>query len=190
MHSRGNYLRISTDCRERLRGASLKPWFWEEVMAELRITLIALIAAAGLSLPAAAGDSARGAVLYKECAGCHAPQRLLMGPPHCGVIGRKAATIEGYSYSDTLREAGIVWDEPHLHEFLTFPIMYMPGTKMGFAGMFDENDRNDVIAFLKSERAPDSPACQPGADPAPPAGAATGELGATPAGSSGAQGSR
>lgn len=105
-----------------------------------------------------------------------------MGPPHCGVIGRKAATVEGFAYSDALREANFVWDDAHLHDFLTFPIMNMPGTKMGFAGMFDETDRNDVIAFLKEQRAATSPMCQPGADPAPPPGANTGELaGATPA---------
>lgn len=156
-------------------------------MTRRRTAFFVLIATVGLSASALAGDAVRGALLYKECAGCHAPQRMLMGPPHCGVIGRKAATVEGYAYSDTLREAGIVWDDPHLHEFLTFPIMYMPGTKMGFAGMFDENDRNDVIAFLKSERAPNAPACQPGADPAPPPGTVTGEIGASAAGATPAE---
>lgn len=145
----------------------------------LRYRLISLIflAAAGFSLPAAAADPAHGALLYKECAGCHAPQRTLMGPPHCGVVGRKVASIAGFSYSEPLRAAAFVWDEQHLHEFLTFPIMYMPGTKMGFAGMFDENDRNDVIAFLKAERSADSPACQPGGDPAPAGGTNPGEIG-------------
>lgn len=146
-------------------------------MSALRFATFLSLAVA-FALPAAAADPARGAVLYKECAGCHAPQRTLMGPPHCGVVGRKSASIEGFAYSDTLRAAGFVWDDTHLHDFLTFPIMNMPGTKMGFAGMFDENDRNDVIAFLKSERAPESPACQPGADPAPPGGVNTGEIGA------------
>lgn len=141
-------------------------------MTEFRSASFIFLAAIGLALPAGAADPVRGATLYKECAGCHAPQRTLMGPPHCGVVGRKAASIEGFTYSDALRDSGIVWDEQHLHEFLTFPIVNMPGTKMGFAGMFDENDRNDVIAFLKAERAADSPACQPGADPAPPPGTA------------------
>ena len=135
------------------------------------------LAVVALAFPAGAADAARGAVLYKECAGCHAAQRILMGPPHCGVLGRKAGSIEGFVYSDTLREANFVWDDSHLHDFLTFPIMNFPGTKMGFAGMFDENDRSDVIAFLKAERAADSPMCQPGADPAPPPGTNTGELG-------------
>ncbi len=139
-----------------------------------------ILAALSLAAPAGAADAARGAVLYKECAGCHAAQRSLMGPPHCGVFGRKAGSIEGFAYSDVLREANFVWDDAHLHDFLTFPIMNFPGTKMGFAGMFDENDRSDVIAFLKAERAADSPMCQPGADPAPPPGTTTpGELGGT-----------
>lgn len=100
-----------------------------------------------------------------------------MGPPHCGVLGRKAGSIESILYSDTLREARLVWDDAHLHDFLTFPTMNFPGSKMAFAGMFDENDRSDVIAFLKAERAADSPMCQPGADPAPPPGTSTGEFG-------------
>lgn len=146
-----------------------------------RLFLLGLcLSSFGFVTQASAADAARGAVLYKECAGCHAAQRTLMGPPHCGVIGRKAASVEGFAYSDALRESNFVWDETHLHDFLTFPIMNLPGTKMGFAGMFDENDRNDVIAFLKAERAADSPMCQPGADPAPPPGANSGELGATP----------
>ena len=146
-------------------------------MSEFRTSFVVFLALAGPALPAGAADPVRGALLYKECAGCHAPQRTLQGPPHCGVVGRKAASVEGFVYSDALRDAGIVWDEPHLHEFLTFPIANMPGTKMGFAGLFDEVDRNDVIAFLKSERSPDSPSCQPGADPAPPPGTASGEIG-------------
>lgn len=145
------------------------------------LAVLALLLGATAAAPVmAGGDPVRGATLYKECAGCHAAQRTLMGPPHCGVVGRKAASIEGFAYSDALREADFVWDDAHLHDFLTFPIMNMPGTKMGFAGMFDENDRNDVIAFLKAERSPDSPMCQPGGDPAPPPGTNTGELGATP----------
>lgn len=146
--------------------------------------VLVLSAILGLSLPARADDPVHGAQLYKECAGCHAPQRTLMGPPHCGVVGRKVASIEGFPYSDTLRAANFVWDKKHLHDFLTFPIMNMPGTKMGFAGMFDENDRNDVIAFLEKERGPESPACQPGGDPAPPGGVNAGEItadGTTPA---------
>ncbi len=146
-------------------------------MSRSRTILFTLLAATKVALPVQAGDAARGAVLYKECAGCHAPQRVLMGPPHCGVVGRKVASIEGFPYSDTLRGANFVWDDAQLHKFLTFPIMNMPGTNMGFAGMFDENDRDDVIAFLKAERAANSPACQPGADPAPPPGTDTGELG-------------
>ncbi|MCA0202496.1 MAG: c-type cytochrome [Proteobacteria bacterium] len=149
-------------------------------MSKHKIALLALLlTAAGAAAPALGGDAARGAVLYKECAGCHAAQRTLMGPPHCGVVGRKAASVEGFAYSDALRESNFVWDDAHLHDFLTFPIMNMPGTKMGFAGMFDENDRNDVIAFLKEQRSADSPMCQPGADPAPPPGTNAGELGGT-----------
>lgn len=114
------------------------------------------------SSAATAADAARGATLYEEqgCSGCHAPKETLVGPQHCGVFGREAGSIPDFAYSDAIRESGLVWDEPTLHEFLTSPFTFVPGTNMGFAGLYDENERNDLIAFLKTERAPDSPACQ------------------------------
>jgi cytochrome c len=125
-------------------------------------TGIALYATLFLFQPVFAADVARGAKLYEEqgCSGCHAAKDVLMGPPHCGVYGRKAGAAPGYDYSDAMRESGLIWDDKTLQEFLTSPFTYVPGTKMGFAGIDDEKDRNDIIAFLKKERAPDSPACR------------------------------
>ena len=114
------------------------------------------------SSAAFAADSVRGAKVYEEqgCVGCHGAKEVVVGPPHCGVFGRKAGSIPGYAYSDVIKSSGITWDEKNLSQFIESPLVFMSGTNMGFAGLFDEKDRTDLIEFLKTERAPNSPACQ------------------------------
>jgi cytochrome c len=67
---------------------------------------------------------------------------------HCGVIGRPAGTAPGFDYSEAMKASGIVWDPQKLDEFLTSPIAYVSGTKMGFAGFDNPADRADVIAYI------------------------------------------
>ena len=111
---------------------------------------------------ASAADAARGAKIYEEqgCSGCHAAKETLVGPQHCGIVGRKAGAIEGYAYSEVMKDSGLVWDEKNLHAFIESPLTFLSGSNMGFAGLFDETDRNDLIEFLKVQRAPDSPDCK------------------------------
>lgn len=120
--------------------------------------------AAALLTPAAASaaDAARGAEVYDEqgCSGCHAAKEVLVGPPHCGVVGRAAGSVEGYAYSDVIASSGLTWDEETLDQFIGSPLSFLPGTNMGFAGLYDEADRASLIEFLKTERAATSAACQ------------------------------
>lgn len=133
-------------------------------MSVYQKTLIGFAAAAFVSFASAASaaDAARGAQVYEEqgCSGCHAPKEALVGPPHCGIIGRKAGAIEGYAYSDAIKDSGLTWDEKTLKEFLNGPLTFLPGTNMGFAGLYEEKDLNDLIAFLKTNRAADSADCK------------------------------
>ena len=69
-----------------------------------------------------------------------------------GVIGRTSGTAEGFKkskYSKAMKEAGIIWNEETLNEFLTKPKAMVKGTKMAFAGLKKEQQRADVIAYLK-----------------------------------------
>lgn len=118
--------------------------------------------------PLPPGDVAHGEELYAECRGCHALNATRVGPPHCGVIGRQAGSVEGYHYSDVMKHAGFVWDDAHLDAFLNSPISYLNGTNMGFAGYFDPQDRADIIAYLK--QAMDPAVCANQVDPPLPAG--------------------
>jgi len=118
--------------------------------------------AAFTSAGAFAADAARGESIYEEqgCVACHGAKETVVGPAHCGVFGRKAASAPGFMYSDAMKESGIVWDEKNLHEFLSSPLTFVSGTNMGYAGLPEEKDRADLIEFLKTERAADSAACK------------------------------
>ena len=97
--------------------------------------------------------------LYKECGGCHNLRTDNVGPRHCGVMGRPAASIPDFTYSAAMQESGIVWDEEQLDGFLKSPFTYVSGTMMGYFGIQDEKERAEVIAFLKT-LTPDSPLCR------------------------------
>jgi cytochrome c len=123
---------------------------------------IAAAAATSLASSAFAADAARGAKVYEEqgCSGCHAAKEALVGPPHCGVVGRKAGSVPDYPYSDVMKESGLTWDEKTLHQFIESPLSFLSGSNMGFAGLYDEKERTDLIEFLKTHRAANSPDCQ------------------------------
>lgn len=99
-------------------------------------------------------DLTNGEAKFGLCRSCHTitPGGANMtGPNLHGVFGRKAAQVEGYKYSDALKNSGIVWDGSHLDQWLAKPMTYLPGTKMSFAGLKDAKDRTDLIAFLMVE---------------------------------------
>ena len=116
-------------------------------------TAAALIMAA----PAVAqeGNAEDGAEVFKKCRACHdvGPEaKNKVGPSLNEIIGRKAGTIEGFTYSEANKSAGgkgLVWTEDVLSKYLENPLSFMPGTKMAFAGLKDPQDRKDIIAFLK-----------------------------------------
>jgi cytochrome c len=95
------------------------------------------------------GNAAHGKELYVQCQACHKPNENYVGPKHCGVIGRPAGSVPGFDYSEGMKAAGLTWDEANLDQFLTSPVAFVNGTKMGFAGFDNPNDRADVIAWLR-----------------------------------------
>ena len=98
----------------------------------------------------AAIDPNRGKELWEsKCIGCHSLDANRVGPLHRGVFGRKAGTAPGYSYSTAVKNAGFVWDEARLDQWLSGPAKFLPGSRMGFS-VADPADRADIIAFLKS----------------------------------------
>lgn len=104
--------------------------------------------------PYNAADLDDGEAKFALCRSCHTitPGGANMtGPNLHGVFGRKAASVEGYNYSDALKQATFVWDAEHLDQWLADPKNYLPGNKMTFAGLKEAEDRRDLIAYLMVE---------------------------------------
>ena len=112
---------------------------------------ISVAACLFLASPALAGDPASGEKVFKKCKSCHVVEEKHKTGPHLvNLFGRTAGTAEGFKkYSKAITESGIVWDEQTLDAFLAAPKKYLKGTKMAFAGLKKEEDRTDVIAYLK-----------------------------------------
>ena len=121
-------------------------------------TLLA-IAPLGAAM-AQSGDADAGKRVFNQCMACHTineggPNRV--GPNLHGVIGRKAASKEGFKYSSAMQKKGEenwVWSEENLHPYLRNPREVVPGTQMAFPGLRNDTQLNDVIAYIKSESAP------------------------------------
>jgi cytochrome c len=117
----------------------------------LIITLIGSVLLA--SPPSHAADPAAGKQSFRSiCSLCHdtAEGRNRVGPSLFGVVGRKSASVPGYSYSDANRNSGIVWTPEVLDRYLVAPQVVVPGTKMGYPGMKDDDKRHDLIAYLET----------------------------------------
>jgi cytochrome c len=116
--------------------------------------LICLSITAGPAL-ALEGKAEDGEEVFKKCRACHeiGPNaRNKVGPILTGIVGRKAGSIEGFPYSPANKKAGHdgwVWTEEKLLQYLANPRQTMPGNRMAFAGLADEQDRADLLAYLK-----------------------------------------
>ncbi|WOC15931.1 c-type cytochrome [Pseudochrobactrum sp. MP213Fo] len=122
----------------------------------------------------ASADPARGANVFKRCAACHTSEKggaNKVGPHLFDVVNRPIATVDGFSYSAAMKEFAQggkeVWDFDHLNKFLTSPKGYIKGTAMGFAGDKKDNERADLIAYLRSLS--DNPAPLPAVEETAPA---------------------
>ena len=111
---------------------------------------VALVLAAGTAL--AEGDAARGERLFnQQCKACHTLEQgghNLVGPNLHGLFGREAGSAD-YQYSDAMKKSGIIWDEKTLAEYLKDPKAKVPSTKMTYIGLRQEQQQEDMIAFLK-----------------------------------------
>lgn len=100
----------------------------------------------------AAGDATKGKRLFNRCRACHnltATARTRIGPNLDNLFGRKAGAADGYKYSKALLEAEFDWTETALDSWLSQPRKFLPGNKMSFPGLRKEQDRKDLMAYLR-----------------------------------------
>jgi cytochrome c len=126
--------------------------------------MLALILCNGLLSASvqAAGDPQAGAKIFPRlCGGCHQvgeSARPGFGPQLNGIIGRPAGTSENYVYSDAMKNSGVTWDRETLTAYLKDPKGVVPGTRMIFWGLSDEEKLDNLLAYLQTF----SPAAKPG----------------------------
>ena len=131
--------------------------------------MLAVLAAAVAALALAGSpDSARadedhdklmkqGARSFNKCKACHnlTTGSKKMGPDLQGLFGRTAGTLEGYNYSDAMKESGIVWDQETLSAYLENPRKVVPKGKMAFAGIKKDSEMKALLTYLETETKPE-----------------------------------
>ena len=124
-------------------------------MTSSRLLLVALIAFVAAGGPALAdGNPDRGKSVFNLCRACHSLEagKNLIGPSLHGLFGRKAGTAPGYNYSSAMKNAGekgIVWNKKTIEQYIADPRKMVPGNKMAFPGLKTDQQRDDLIAYLR-----------------------------------------
>lgn len=108
------------------------------------------------------GDSAQGLtgniedgkkVAAKHCNVCHTFEKggkVVFGPNLYDMVGKPAASIEGFKYSDALKSSGLTWTDKNIVGFLANPEQFLPGTTARFPGLKSAKDKADILEYMKS----------------------------------------
>ncbi len=122
-----------------------------KILGSLAATAIGFAIAASPAL--AEGDAGKGARQFNKCKTCHALEegKNKIGPSLHGLIGRTAATVDGFRYSPAMQESGITWDMPSLDAYIESPKNFVPKGSMAFAGIRNPTQRADLLAYLQQE---------------------------------------
>jgi cytochrome c len=94
-----------------------------------------------------------GKKVYARCRTCHTLEeggKNRVGPNLWMVFGKKAGTAEGYAYSKAIQASDITWDDASMDAYIENPKSFIPGNKMVFVGLRKEQDRQNLIAYLKA----------------------------------------
>src|SRR5262249_5073145 len=116
------------------------------------VVAVVLLLALRAETLAADGNPTRGQRLFGACAACHSlkPDRNMTGPSLANLWDRKAGRLPSFSrYSPALKSADIEWNDKTLNEWIKDPQHLIPGNEMTFAGIKDDQQRADLLAFLK-----------------------------------------
>jgi cytochrome c len=119
----------------------------------MRRTVIAGLLLAGYATAALAADPAAGEKIFKaQCGICHAvvAGQNRIGPTLFGVVGRPAGSVPGFHYTADHKKLGVAWDATTLDKYLANPRAMVPDTSMVYAGLKDDAERADLVAYLET----------------------------------------
>ncbi|MFA6122788.1 cytochrome c family protein [Sphingomonas sp.] len=116
------------------------------------LTAIATSIVFASSALAAAPTDAEQKAAFAPCMACHTKDKGVnkIGPSLFGVVGRKVASVSGFSYSAGMKAKGGNWTPEQLDAYITNPRQVVPGTYMSYPGQKDPAKRAAVIAYLKT----------------------------------------
>jgi len=116
------------------------------------VTVMVLLWSAAAWAQAPAGDPAAGEKTFNQCKVCHTNEagKNKVGPSLFGVVGRPSGTAPGFAYSPAMKGAGVTWTPENIDKYLSDPKAMVPGNKMAFPGLKNEQDRRNVIAYLST----------------------------------------
>ena len=120
------------------------------------LAIALMVPAIFLSASAAKADGtaeeAAGRIVFDHCIACHfiEPGKQGFGPNLHGVVGRPAASLPAFVYSESLKKSNIVWTEANLRKWVSGNDKFVPGTRMRHVSITDPTEQTYLIAFLKS----------------------------------------
>ena len=103
------------------------------------------------SMSSVAQDAQKGAAVFNVCLACHAigpGAQNKIGPELNGLDGRKVGTAPNFAYSDANKNSGIVWNEATFEDYIKNPAARIPGTKMIFPGIKNDQQVKDLWAYI------------------------------------------
>jgi cytochrome c len=118
----------------------------------MRQAVLAVIALVASTAAVSAQDVAAGEQSFKKCLPCHSVgegAKNKVGPELNGLDGRKSGNAEGFNYTEANKNSGLTWNESTFKEYIKDPRAKIPGTKMVFAGIKNEEEVNNLWAYLK-----------------------------------------
>ena len=120
-------------------------------MKKLNFGALIVVTSMAAASGALAQDAAAGKTSFNKCLACHAigeGAKNKVGPVLNGLDGRHSGSVEGYSYSDANKNSGITWNKDQFLDYIKDPKAKIPGTKMVFAGIKNENEANNLWAYI------------------------------------------
>ena len=117
----------------------------------LNKSILTAVLIAAVSVPAMAQDAQKGKTVFNVCLACHTigpGAQNKIGPELNGLDGRKAGTVSNFDYSGANKSSGIVWNEETFEDYIKNPAAKLPGTKMIFPGIKNEQQEKDLWAYI------------------------------------------